>query len=370
MVSTIVSAVATFLLGLALIIEGPALITPTALMLAPTIGSTQTLQIQSGGQTYLSQHLSAGDRFISQILVQGAKSIGVRIDNPNGVTVRNETVGQEYVLDYKPPETGIYTIYLTSNSNATSYVLTRTLTVRSLLGIDATTVVGAVLAFSAVPVALRGLGYISLTGRRKLINPQRLTSQIPTNQAVMVVAPVCDEYETVVKSFLEDALKKGKSVFYVSLNASRVEELYKKYPGKFFALICDAKAAAVLQGAANVEISQSVADLTGLDITASKLLANIEGSATSVANLDIVSDVLLRHSLPLARKWLTQMLAKLKGKGMTVLAGVNPAMVTSQSVAGVVDLFDGHLEMVEIEDKQQAKRYLRWIRRPLAKSAT
>ena len=361
LVSSLASTITTVLLGIALIIEGPALIAPTAMMLSPTIGNTQPLQIAPRGETYLSQHLNAGDRLISDIIIQGGKGIALRIEDPTGVTLRNETLGQEYALDFKPSETGIYTIHLSSSSNVTSYVLTRTVVVRSLFGFDPTTIVGAVLILSALPVAMRSLGF---GGRRGLVRPEKFRRQVPEHQAVLVGAPVCDENETLVTTFLGDSLKEGKSVFYLSLNSSRVEELCKRYPEHFYALICDSKAAAALQGAPNLEVSPGVADLTGLDITASKLLAKIENGAATVAYVDILSDVLLRHSVPLARKWLTQMLAKLKGKGLTVLAGVNPAMVPSEGVAGIVDLFDGYSVMEEVKEKRHVGRYLKWVRRP------
>jgi KaiC/GvpD/RAD55 family RecA-like ATPase len=364
LVFSLASAITTILLGIALIIEGPALIAPTAMMLAPSIGNTQPIQISPGGDAYLSQHLNAGDRFLSDIIIQGGKGIGLRIEDPNGVMLRNESLGQEYALDFRSSQSGIYTIHLTSSSNVTSYVLTRTVIVRSLFGFDATTIVGIVLVLSALPVAMRSMGSRGVGGRRGFIRPERFPRQVPVNQTVLVGAPVCDEYETLVTSFLADSLKEGKSVFYVSLNSSRVEELYKKYPDHFFALICDSKAAAALQGLGNLEVSPGVADLTGLDITASKLLAKIGNGTATVAYLDIISDVLLRHSVPLARKWLTQMLAKLKGKGLTVLAGVNPAMVPSESVAGVIDLFDGYSEMEEVQEKRHVRRYLKWVRRP------
>ncbi len=363
--SSLAVAIATIALGIALMVEGPLVITPVGMMLAPTIGTTQTIQIEPEGEALLTQQLNLADKFISELIVQGGTRIILRIDGPVGSTVRSEAIqGQEYVLDYKIPKTGIYTIHLQSNSNVTSYVVTRTVIIRAFFGVDATTVIGAALAVLSAPIALQSLGYFSVMGRRGLIKPKKVGQQVPANQTVMITAPVCDEYEILVTSFLGDALKEGKSVFYVSLNSSRVEELYKKYPNSLFALICDTKTATALQGGQNLEVSPGVADLTGLDITASKLLAKIGNGEGIVAYLDIVSDVLLRHSLPLARKWLTQMLAKLKGRGITVLAGVNPAMLPAEAVAGVIDLFDGYLEMTEIEEKQQVKRYLKWVRRP------
>lgn len=363
--SSLALAITAIVLGIALVVEGPVVITPVAMMLAPTVGTTQTIQIEPQREAILSQHLSLADKFISELIVQGGTRISLRIEGPDGSTVRSDTIqGQEYLIDYAVPRTGIYTIHLQSNSNITSYVVTRTVVIRAIFGIDATTIVGAALAILSVPVALRSLGYFGVMGRRGLIKPERIRREVPEGRAVVVSAPACDEYEALVTSFLRDSLEQGKPVFYVSGNSSRVEELCRKHQGSFFALICDLKAGERLRGLGNVEICPGVADLTGLDITASKLLTKIGVDQRPVAYLDVISDVMLTHSLPLSRKWLTQMLAKLRSKGLTVLAGVNPAMVPPESVAGAADLFDGHLEMVEIQTKQQVKRYLRWTKRP------
>jgi len=75
--------------------------------------------------------------------------------------------------------------------------------------------------------------------------------------------------------------------------------------------------------------------------------------------IDILSDILLRHKALQTRKWLTELLERLRSKGITNLAVLNPYMHSAEDVQAIVDLFDGNVEMFEKESEGGTRKYLR-----------
>jgi TolB-like protein/Tfp pilus assembly protein PilF len=59
------------------------------------------------------------------------------------------------------------------------------------------------------------------------------------------------------------------------------------------------------------------------------------------------------------RKWLTELLERLRSKGITTLAVLNPYMHSTEDVQAIIDLFDGDVEMFEKESEGGTRKYLR-----------
>jgi len=74
--------------------------------------------------------------------------------------------------------------------------------------------------------------------------------------------------------------------------------------------------------------------------------------------LDLLSDILLEHKALTTRKWLDEFVAKRKIEGFTVIATLNPLMVSNQERQTVIDLFDGVIEIYEKGVLERSKRYV------------
>jgi hypothetical protein len=360
LVSSNVFTTIVLVVGVILLIEGATLVTPIALFLAPILGTSQTLEVTPSGRVFTNQYMNVGDRFISEIVMQGG-SLSLRIQDPQNMTVRNETIsGQRYVLSLKADSTGFYTIFMTSRENM--FLVTRTMIMRSVLGFEATTIIGGVLVVPTFWVLVTS----NLPGkkRREFLKPDEIRKIVPDRQAVLVVAPPCDEYDQMVDGFLEGSLNSGKSALYVSFRTAAVEDCVRKHPGKVFAITSDSKAKDRLSSAGGLAAITGVADLTNLDISVSQLLGKIDFANGAVAYFEVLSDILLAHNLPVARKWLTETLAKLRDRGVTTVASVNPKMVPAEKVSGAADVFDGYMEMIENPSAHFQRMYLHWVRRP------
>jgi len=360
LLSSTVSAVVVLAVGVSIILEGAALVTPIAMFLAPNLGSSQTLEVTPTVRVFTSQYLNAGDRFISELVMQGG-NLSLRIQDPQNITISNETIaGQRYVLNFKAGSTGFYTIFMTSK--ATIFIFTRTVVMRSVFGIEMTTIVGTALAVPGLYLLVTS----NLPGkrRREFFKPGEIGKIVPDRNAVLVAAPPCDEYDQMVDDFLGGSLSNGKSALCMSLRSAPVENHIRQHPGKVFLVTADSKAKDRLGEVGGLATITGVADLTSLDISLSQLLGKINFEHGAVACVEILSDILLTHNLPVARKWLTETLTKLKDKGVTTVASVNPKMVPPEKVSGAADVFDGYMEMVENPSAHFLRMYLHWVRRP------
>jgi tetratricopeptide (TPR) repeat protein len=110
----------------------------------------------------------------------------------------------------------------------------------------------------------------------------------------------------------------------------------------------------------NLLPGKGVDNLTELNFQVTETLGSIQPKRVA---LEILSDVLLRHKALQTRKWLNELLERLRSRGITTLAVLNPYMHSPEEVQAVVDLFDGNLEVVEREVEDQLRKVLRirWV---------
>lgn len=105
---------------------------------------------------------------------------------------------------------------------------------------------------------------------------------------------------------------------------------------------------------------KSVENLTELNFQIAEILKTVQPRRVV---FDIVSDVLLRHKALQTRKWLSELLAKLRARDITTLAVLNPSMHPAEEVEAVVDIFDGDLEISErvVQGERQKILGIRWM---------
>ena len=75
--------------------------------------------------------------------------------------------------------------------------------------------------------------------------------------------------------------------------------------------------------------------------------------------MEIVSDVLVDYGLKATRKWIAELTTDLVSRGFTVLAVMNPRMHPPDQATGVIDLFDGEINLTQTEDPLECKKSLR-----------
>ncbi len=167
---------------------------------------------------------------------------------------------------------------------------------------------------------------------------------------VVLNAAAGDEVPTLLKQFLQ---VEPDGSLLICRTLSSAEVLANNSGQRVKVLVCSDKP---VPPSKNVIPGKAIDNLTDLNLQINDALSSIQPKRIV---LDILSDVLLRHKGLQTRKWLTELLERLRSKTTTTLAVLNPYMHSGEDVQAVVGLFDGNLEIVE--EKGQKSLRIKWM---------
>jgi len=186
---------------------------------------------------------------------------------------------------------------------------------------------------------------------------------IPSNSAVVLTSPSCNERDLLVKSFLETGVKKGEVTFYVTTDPGMAKPL-AEFQSSFCLFVCNPQADAIIEDSPNVVKLKGVENLTDISIALTSAMRKLDPSVKGPrrACIDIVSDALLQHHAVQTRKWLAALTAELKSMGFTTLAVVDPRMHPPEELYAILGLFEGEIDIRERETEKGTARFLK-IRR-------
>jgi KaiC/GvpD/RAD55 family RecA-like ATPase len=202
------------------------------------------------------------------------------------------------------------------------------------------------------------IGYIA-TGYADL--DKSLHGGIPTNCAVVLTSPSCDERDLLINSFLETGAKQGEVTFYVTTDPSVAKTLAEQFPSNFYLFVCNPQADAIVKDLPNVSKLKGVENLTEISIALTSAIHKLDSSQKGSRRscIDLVSDVLLQHHAVQTRRWLAALIPELRSNGFTTLAVMDPEMHPPQEVRAVLDLFEGEISIFEKETEKGLGKYLK-----------
>jgi KaiC/GvpD/RAD55 family RecA-like ATPase len=200
--------------------------------------------------------------------------------------------------------------------------------------------------------------YIS-TGSEEL--DKLLIQGIPQTYPVIMIAPFCDERDTLIKQFLDEGLKEGNTVFYICTELDGLETQIKEFPSDFYVFLCNPQSDMFIKDSPNVfKLKKGVMNLTEINIALSSAIRNIKQSSTTRRIcVNLVSDVLLQHHTITTKNWLTGLIAELKSQDFTTLAVMNPLMHSPQDVHAILGLFDGEITLEERKTSRGTQKILK-----------
>jgi TolB-like protein/Tfp pilus assembly protein PilF len=166
---------------------------------------------------------------------------------------------------------------------------------------------------------------------------------------VVLNAPAGDEAPILLRNFL----KTEQPSLLICRNLSSAQVIVPDAAGGTACLICSDKP---VSPAGGILPGKGIENLTDLNLQINEALAAIQPKRLA---LDILSDILLRHKALQTRKWLNELLERLRSRGITTLAILNPYMHSPEETQAVADLFDGNVEMFEKESEGGTRKYLR-----------
>ncbi len=140
-------------------------------------------------------------------------------------------------------------------------------------------------------------------------------------------------------------------------NLSSAQTIAREAVDAINSLVCSDKP---VSPARNILPGKGIENLTDLNLQITEAIGSVQPKRVA---LDILSDILLRHKALQTRKWLNELLERLRPKSITTLAVLNPYMHSSEDVQAVVDLFDGNLEIFEKDVEGTLRKFLhvKWM---------
>src|SRR5271157_3269048 len=185
------------------------------------------------------------------------------------------------------------------------------------------------------------------TGYGKL--DEALQGGFLAGSAVVLSAPASDEVPFLLRNFLKPT--QGQSLL-ICRSLSAAQTISQTESDNLKVLVCSE----AVPPSKNVISGKSIENLTEVNIRISETLKTSE---PKIVALDILSEVLLRHKALQTRKWLSEFLARLRSRGITTLAVINPYMHAKEDVEAIVELFDGNLELLEQNVEGSLRKVLR-----------
>jgi len=168
--------------------------------------------------------------------------------------------------------------------------------------------------------------------------------------AVLLNAPASSEVPIFVRNFLKASDEVGLLICRSKSSAEAVSQPDDK---NLKCMICGEKP---ISPSRNFLPGKGIDNLTELNFQITETIGSVQPKRVVV---EILSDILLRHKALQTRKWLNEFLEKLRSKGITTVAILNPYMHASEEVQAILDLFDGNLEIIEKDVEGQLQKLLR-----------
>ena len=184
---------------------------------------------------------------------------------------------------------------------------------------------------------------------------------IPSNCAVVLTSPSCNERDMLIRSFLDTGTKKSEVTFYVTINPGSAKTFAEEFQSNFFLFVCNPQADAIVREAPNVFKLKGVENLTDIGIALTSAIRKLDPSLKGARRicLGLVSDVLLQHHAVQTRRWLAGLIPELQSEGFTTLAVIDPQMHPSEELHAILGLFDGEISIYEKETEKGSEKFLK-----------
>jgi predicted ATPase len=174
-----------------------------------------------------------------------------------------------------------------------------------------------------------------------------------SGSAIVLRAPPSDELPAFIGKFL--APSDGEENSLLICRSLAATQAIGEFSENLKFLVCGE----AIPPSKNIIPGRSIDNLTEVNLQLSETLKGLQPKRVVI---EILSDVLLRHKVLQTRKWLSDLLARLRSQEVTTLAVINPNMHAKEEVEGILDLFDGNLEIEEPSAGSSAKELrIKWM---------
>ena len=188
-----------------------------------------------------------------------------------------------------------------------------------------------------------------------------LLGGIPKHCATVLTSASNNERQQIISSFIKSGLQLGETTLYVTSNIDSVANLEMQNQTNLLILACNAQADSVLPNLPNIFKLKGVENLTSIDISLTKILRVLNPNQTGARRIciEVLSDILLEHKALATRKWLSNLLPRLKSKGFTILAFVDHTMHSAEELQATTGIFDGEIKLSQKENGQKILKIIK-----------
>jgi len=167
---------------------------------------------------------------------------------------------------------------------------------------------------------------------------------LPGKYSILFGAPSSDERNLIVEQFIQAGIKKGQAAFLLTSDTGFAESARSKFGDKFYAVVANPRATSSDKNL--VAVTTGLQNLTALNIELVNKVKDYAGSPARTC-LDVLSEVLLAQKVMTTRKWVTDIVPRLKNWNFTTLGVINPTLHPNEEVQALVELFDAYVEMYD-----------------------
>jgi len=187
---------------------------------------------------------------------------------------------------------------------------------------------------------------------------EALAGGLPVRYSVLLLSPSCDERDLMVRKILASACADLKQAYYLSCDFARASEFASRAHKDVHVLSPHAERLKAYHS--RVFEIPGIENLSELNISLADILERIisHEKEDRLMVIDILSDVLLRYKAANTHRWLSEFIAKRKTQQFTLLAMLNPLIVSEADVQTISESFDGILSIYERDVKGIPKRFL------------
>jgi len=343
----------------------------------------------AGASTYLFDAGFTGENYVWSYDAQ-AEVTSISISSSGNLVVAGDGRGILHTLEHMIRST------VATTMTQTSTAMTETVTAMMPLSTTATEAVAPTLTINpyTIPVTLliAALAILGFYMRRRVsgkklelesasraalgtalqLAPRKLISTgtrvldeltmggFPRSYSVILSSPSCDQRDLAVKRFLSKGLGEEKFALCLTTDVTKYLELIRDHPKSFHLVLCNPHADALAPPFSNISKTKGVENLTEINIALMKVVDSLDVTKLKEerAYIDVLSDVLLLHGGPTVRRWISDLVPRLKARGFTVLGMINPSMHRREETEAVSSIFDGEVEIFERETEGRAQRFI------------
>ncbi len=182
-----------------------------------------------------------------------------------------------------------------------------------------------------------------------------LDEEVPESYSIVLCSPPCDQKDEVIKGYLKAGLKQNRCI-YISNTVDKIAD-FLNHPN-IYAVVCNPQADDIAPSSANVEKIKNIGNLTELNISLMNLLEKLYDKHTTQIRIcfDILDDVLIHHKGTTTRRWLLELIPRMKRMKGMVLATVDSKMHLKEDLYAILGVFDGQVDITEEKKKGKIQR--------------